>query len=286
MRVETFLHTGSGAGFAEKLRPLTANALDALLLFSLGADHAVLRDAVKGVGCRCYLTETYGILGYDDDQGRNVEYMEKGRGSEYGFVGGSGGQGVLAVAYSGGGVSTGHEGLPPPDARSALVVADTSGAWKSAAAAAETVPTHYGGITKEAWELKEDGSLHAVPYFWVASTADAEPTGLLATQDAVGQATAALLQKLPPALAPSGAVGAFPCFTRGVNQYGAEHVEPDELSAALPGVRLYGMFAHGELGPSAFAGFAGADTPAQPCTQHSMHTVLAVHTTASVKEEL
>ena len=46
------------------------------------------------------------------------------------------------------------------------------------------------------------------------------------------------------------------------------------------------MFAHGELGPSAFAGFAGADTPAQPCTQHSMHTVLAVHTTASVKEEL
>ena len=42
------------AGFAEKLRPLTANALDALLLFSLGADHAVLRDAVKGVGCRCY----------------------------------------------------------------------------------------------------------------------------------------------------------------------------------------------------------------------------------------
>ena len=41
MRVESFLHTGSGAGFAEKLRPLTANALDALLLFSLGADHAV-----------------------------------------------------------------------------------------------------------------------------------------------------------------------------------------------------------------------------------------------------
>ena len=157
---------------------------------------------------------------------------------------------------------------------------------ENAAAAAEVVPTHYGGITKEAWELKDDGSLHAVPYFWVASTADAEPTGVLATQDAVGQAAAALLQKLPPALAPSGAVGAFPCFTRGVNQYGAEHVEPDELSAALPGVRLYGMFAHGELGPSAFAGFAGADTPAQPCTQHSMHTVLAVHTTASVKEEL
>ena len=34
MRIESFLHTGSGAGFAEKLRPLTANALDALLLFS------------------------------------------------------------------------------------------------------------------------------------------------------------------------------------------------------------------------------------------------------------
>ena len=66
-----------------------------------------------------------------------------------------------------------------------------------------------------------------------------------------------------------------------------EHA-PDaaSASAALPGVRLYGMFAHGELGPSAFAGFAGADTPAQPCTQHSMHTVLAVHTTASMKEEV
>ena len=68
----------------------------------------------------------------------------------------------------------------------------------------------------------------------------------------------------------------LPCFTRGVGQCGAE-LGPDELSAALPGVRLYGMFAHGELGPSAFAGFAGADTPAQPCTSLDAHHPRGAH---------
>ena len=100
------------------------------------------------------------------------------------------------------------------------------------------------------------------------------------------QAAAALLQKLPPALAPSGAVGAFPCFTRGVNQYGAEHVEPDELSAALPGVRLYGMFAHGELGPSRFSGFdSAAPAGGVPSEQHSMTSILALHTHSQADEK-
>ena len=72
-----------------------ASALDAVVLFSLGASHDELLAAVSECAfvCPVYLSETYGILGYDEAAGRNLEFMEKGRGSEYGCRGGDGGQG-------------------------------------------------------------------------------------------------------------------------------------------------------------------------------------------------
>ena len=91
MRLHTFLVPGAGDALVGRLRPLlTSVALDALILFSLGADQSKLLSALSGATCPVYLTETYGILGYDEEAGANVELMEAGRGSEYGFCGGSG----------------------------------------------------------------------------------------------------------------------------------------------------------------------------------------------------
>jgi hypothetical protein len=63
---------------------------------SLGVDQASLLDSLKfhrdkiQDPCSVFVAETYVILGYDDDLNRNEELMEKGRGSGYGCVGGSG----------------------------------------------------------------------------------------------------------------------------------------------------------------------------------------------------
>jgi hypothetical protein len=77
-------------------------------------------------------------------------------------------------------------------------------------------------------------------------------------------------------------VGLFPCFTRWVNQYGKENVESSQVVQELPQARVYGMFAHGELGPVAFAGFPLRPTSATlspiPCTQHSMTSTPTIHT--------
>ena len=84
----------------------------------------------------------------------------------------------------------------------------------------------------------------------------------------------------------------MPCVdsTRGVNLYQAEDVESTAIAGvdALPrGARIYGMFAHGELGPSSFAGFTREAGMAVEHEQHSMTTILAVHTRdAGAKDEL
>jgi hypothetical protein len=41
--------------------------------------------------------------------------------------------------------------------------------------------------------------------------------------------------------------------------------------------RVFGMFAHGELGPSSFADFV-SDPNSISCTQHRMTSILAIHT--------
>jgi len=277
MRVTSFLVPGDGTAVASSLAPLASKALNALLLLSLGADHAKLTQAVASFDCPVYLTETYGIIGYDAAAQRSIELMEKGRGSEYGFRGGSGGQGCLVIAYSEG-ARAGHTADFPTDASSLLVLADTSKAFAKVAASA---PLHYGGITKEAFVLTSDGAKEQVPFFWVASQAGSSPVGVSTFTGEAGSAAQSLLDMAPSGYAPD-AVGLFPCFTRGVNQYGAENVETDAIRAVLDSAaapRIYGMFAHGELGPSSYSGFS-SDVQSLAHEQHSMTSILAVHTIA------
>lgn len=274
MLVDSALVQGSGLALASRLSSLKPSSLDALVLLSLGADHPVLIDAVQQnqVTCPVYLSETYGILGYDEDLQRNIELLEKGRGTEYGYQGGSGGQGCLALAYSGGAVC-GHNHEFPKDASTMMVIADGSKAFAKVAA---TAPLHYGGITKESWLVKSDGALESVPYFWVANTSK-DPVGVAAFTENAGDATKSLVDKIPSSVQRSPQVGLFPCYTRGVNEYGEENVEPDAISSILADSRIYGMFAHGELGPSSYEGFI-KEANSIPCTQHSHTSILSIHT--------
>ena len=214
MRVSSFLLRGDGAALGSKLNALASkNALNVLVLMSLGVDHSRLLDAAAGLDCPVYVTEAYGIIGFEEEAGRSVELMEEGRGSEYGFQGGSGGQGCLVLGYSGD-VRAGHDASFPKDASSLLVVADTS---KAFGAVAEGAPLHYGGISKEAYVRAPDGaSLQRVPFFWVASPVESEPIGVSTFTEDAGGAAASLMGQMPAGWRPS-AVGLFPCFTRGVN---------------------------------------------------------------------
>jgi hypothetical protein len=281
--------------------------LDCLVLFSLGLDRGLLLDAVRGARgtaaaavaaaappCPVYLTETYGILGFDEERRENVELMELGRGSEYGFAGGSGGEGCLVAGFSGG-ARSGHSLLGGTDLDSPLlsssstcmVVADGSGTWASDAARCfgDSPPLHYGGISKSCYALEDEGWVR-VPYFWVEDAGDdgaggSSTVGVSAFSEdqEAGPAVQSLLSSARGAgRAPTGDVGLFPCFTRGVNQYGREGVETSQILAVMPRARVYGMFAHGELGPVAFSGFAKRSSFPIPCTQHSMTSILALHT--------
>lgn len=285
--IHSFLVQGCGAALAQRLAPLCSEPLDALLLFSLGADHTKLIDAVarNNVNCPVFVSETYGILGFDEELNRHVELMEKERGTEYGCVGGSGGQGCLAVAYSGGGWVCGTDDNFPPE-RPMMVVSDGSGSW---AEVMKRAPLHYGGITKDIWRF--DGvarELVTVPYLWMtekedlSAGVDPPPTGISAFTGDAAEATRLLLKKLPNGFRATGSVGLFPCFTRGVNKYGAEDVESGAVSKIIgESTRIYGMFAHGELGPSSYSGFATDVTVngnGIGCEQHGMTTILSVHT--------
>jgi len=276
MQVHTFLTQGDGTELAALLPTELSDtsALSVLVVFSLGADHSKIQAAIAELQLPetlpVYMTETYGILGFDLKEGRNLEFMEKGRGSEYGCRGGDGGQGSVVVAFFGSGIHASH-GLVPEGATSCMVVTTGSG-WAQASSGA---PVHYGGVTKECFLLRNQ-AFESVPFFCV-STRD-NPVGIAAVQSDVGTATRDLLSQLPPGREASGAVALFPCFTRGVNEYDKNDVEPEAVSQALPGCRIFGMFAHGELGPASFSGFCPPAQSEQTCVQHSMTTVMAVYT--------
>ena len=81
-------------------------SLDAFVVFLVGIDLTSLAKAAlaSSVACPIYLTESCGIIGYNEDLWQNIEIMEKGCGSEYGFVGGGGGSGCLVAGFSGGSI--------------------------------------------------------------------------------------------------------------------------------------------------------------------------------------
>lgn len=276
--IETFLVPGpvDVSKLATKCAPLAAHFdLTCLTFFSLGVPAETIAAVAGGsLGihgvCPVYIADCYGIVGWDAAAGANVELMEKGRGSEFGCVGGNGGEGVVVVAFRGDGYapSCGNDALPADRSLHMVVTANGSEQTQEAPGAA------YGGLAKACWRLEHSGDLASVPRFAVSA-----PSAVVTsfTGDA-SEAAAAAVQALPEAASPALAAGYFPCFCRGVNKYGEDGVEPAAF-AAVPGladVRLFGMFAHGELGPPV-GGPVLTSEGATKAELHSMTSILALY---------
>lgn len=251
---------------------------DAVLLLSLGLEPASLVPVARAapVGTPVLWADCYGILGYSTPEGRNIELMEQGRGREYGGPGGDGGQGVVGVLFSGEVAVTTSE-PPAADARAHLVVA-THGSGINGFLKEHTTAVYYGGVAKATYVFDTEGeSFTEVPHWLVsARPSAASSVGTTSFSDDASRAVRALLEQAP-AGASVEAVGLFPCFMRGKNTYGVNNVEPDAISELLPGVPIYGMFCHGELGPRECMGFDPQTRPQQSCTQHSMTSIVAIH---------
>lgn len=247
---------------------------DTLVLFSLGiAPEAFVPFAWTTASETTVLcADCYGILGYSPAAGRNLELMEAGRGQEYGGVGGSGGQGVVAVRFSGARFEPSVDALPGRG-RAHLAVAGAGGDVSALLRERATAP-YFGGLAKRCYQYqRERNGFEEVPHFFVT---DRESCG---TTSFTSEATDALRELL--AALPAGeeveAVALFPCFMRGINEYGRDNVEPDALAELLPGVPVYGMFCHGELGPRRCLGFALTEPVHMDCGQHSMTSIVAIH---------
>ena len=153
--------------------------------------------------------------------------MEEGRGSEYGFVGGSGGQGFLVAGFSNG-ARIGHAVVgaePFLSSAPSMVVADGSGSWARYIQSANFAPLlYYGGISKTCFRLDDNQSTE-VPYFFVSEFSPSEEcpnvgVTIFAEEKEAGPAVQSLLSAVPAGRAASNVVWLFPCFTRGVNQSG------------------------------------------------------------------
>lgn len=262
---------------------LAAGGCDVLVLLALGCKPAAFVPVAKTVasGTPVFLADCYGILGFSAEAGRNVEFMEAGRGREYGGVGGDGGQGVVAVAFFGGGVIATVDALPTEETTAHMVVA-AAGSPVGAVLARQARSIYYGGLAKATFRYVPDREqFEAVPYFFVSTLATPRRrVGTTSFTSDVKGAVQTLLNQAP-AGSQVEAVALFPCFMRGKNEYGINNVEPDAVSELLPQVPVYGMFCHGELGPRQCMGYDSTQKPQQFCTQHSMTTIVAVHAAQS-----
>jgi hypothetical protein len=256
-----------------------ASGCDVVVLFSLGfkPDAFVPFAKTMSSDTSLFLADCYGILGFSAAEGRNIELLEAGRGREYGGVGGDGGQGVVAVAFSGGGVIATIDTLPTQGTTAHMVVA-TPGSDISSFLARQARSIYYGGLAKATYRYVPDKErFEAVPYFCISTIAvPGHQVGTTSFTADVKGAVQSLLNQAPPD-SKAQAVALFPCFMRGKNEYGINNVEPDAVSAMLPQVPIYGMFCHGELGPKHCMGFDATQKPQQACTLHSMTTIVAVH---------
>ena len=248
----------------------------AVVLLSLGLEPSALaafaeRAARQAAVC---IADCYGIVGFSVEQGRNLELMEPGRGREYGGPGGDGGRGVVAVLFSSGFVGSVED--PPEDATSHLVVSSSGGV--TSYLSRRNLGPYYGGVAKQVFRVAPGSSrLERVAQFFVSSEAgSAALVGLTSFTDDVSGNMTRLLAGMPAGYQ-ADAVALMPCFMRGKNTYGNNDVEPAAISETLPGVPLFGMFCHGELGPSGCLGFgAGRDTQ-RSHRLHSMTSIVAVH---------
>mmetsp|Transcript_31252 Transcript_31252/g.57168 ORF Transcript_31252/g.57168 Transcript_31252/m.57168 type:complete len:359 (-) Transcript_31252:102-1178(-) len=268
-RIETFLVEGdvNEAKLAAACAPLAMHMdLDGLVFFTLGVKPETIASVAGGAlglhgVCPVYIADSYGIVGWDKSKKENVELMEEGRGSEYGKVGGNGGKGVVVTAFRGGHVPS--EGDLPSDKGLHMFITEEG---KPGLAPQGAV---YGGVAKKCYKLEHSGDLVPVPQFAVST-----PQGVVTsfTGDA-GEAAKG-------ALASSGSLevaGYFPCFCRGVNEYGKDNVEPAAFASnGMESVPLFGMFAHGEIGPPKGSPvLCDTEQKAVEVEMHSMTSVLA-----------
>mmetsp|Transcript_12087 Transcript_12087/g.17352 ORF Transcript_12087/g.17352 Transcript_12087/m.17352 type:complete len:356 (-) Transcript_12087:86-1153(-) len=268
-KIETFLVEGdvNEAKLAAACAPLAMHMdLDGLVFFTLGVKPEIISAVAGGAlglhgVCPVYIADSYGIVGWDKSKKVNVELMEEGRGKEYDKVGGNGGKGVVVTAFRGGHVPS--EGDLPSDKGLHMIITDgdTPGTAPQGAL--------YGGVAKKCFKLEHSGDLVPVPQFAVST-----PQGVVTsfTGDAGEAAKDAFSSSDDLEVA-----GYFPCFCRGVNKYGEDNVEPAAFASnGMEGVPLFGMFAHGEIGPPQGSPVA-CDKEEKPVEveMHSMTSVLA-----------
>jgi len=271
-KVETFLVPGpiDAGKLAMAVAPLAAHIdLSCLVFFGLGVKPETIASVAGGsLGihgmCPVFIADCYGIIGWDKKEKRNIELMEKGRGSEYGCPGGQGGEGVVVVAFRGKAYAAGGEG------GSHMVVASHG----KAELAAEAGGVSFGGYAKGCYQLEHSGDVVEIDKFQVASSSPAAVSSFDGDAAEAASNTSA-------AVGSTSAAAYFPCFCRGFNKYGADGVEPDAFasSGGLGGVPIFGMFAHGELGPPKGSPVA-VSADEEPTSQHEIHSstsILAVY---------
>jgi len=275
--VETFLVKGNAdvSKLAASCASLASHMdLACVVCFSLGVPAERIASAAGGsLGlhgmCPVFVADCYGIVGWDSKAGKNVELMEKGRGTEYGGCGGNGGEGVVVVAFRGSGHTPSSVGDESPPASSALHMVVAS----SGEPAAPSPGVTYGGVAKACYRLDHSGDLVSVPQFVVSSR-----TGVVSSfTGEAGDAADAALRALPDA--GPAAAGYFPCFMRGVNLYEKDGVEPAAFAASGLDMPMFGMFAHGEFGPAkGDPVVCDPEKLSSPALEtHSMTSVLALY---------
>jgi hypothetical protein len=261
----------------ESLAPELAAGCDVVVLLSLGLEAGSLASFASATppNVPVLLADCYGILGFSATEGRNLELMEAGRGQEYGGPGGDGGSGVTALIMSGGGVTATIDRLPEQSTAHMVVAAQGSNV-RAVLSKRASRAVYYGGIAKATYSYnRAAGRFEPVPHFLLSTISD--PVGTTSFSSDPKGSVQQLLDALPGGRNVQ-AVGLFPCFMRGKNTYGENNVEPNVVSELVPGVPIYGMFAHGELGPTECMGFDPRQESGECCRQHSMTTIVAMHT--------
>eukprot|EP00404_Azadinium_spinosum_P059065 CAMPEP_0180712234 /NCGR_PEP_ID=MMETSP1038_2-20121128/11267_1 /TAXON_ID=632150 /ORGANISM="Azadinium spinosum, Strain 3D9" /LENGTH=339 /DNA_ID=CAMNT_0022744493 /DNA_START=154 /DNA_END=1170 /DNA_ORIENTATION=- len=255
--------------------------LSAVVFFSLGVSEEVIGAAAGGAlglhgACPVFIVDCYGIVGWDAAEGANVELMEEGRGTEYGGVGGNGGTGVVVAAFRGPAYTTTIDAARVSNpGESHMLICNGTAPYEKAISGAV-----YGGMAKKCFLMDSStGIVKEISSFAVSGTV----TSAVATfADDAADAAKSIVMSMPNEAAGVNAAGYFPCYMRGVNKYGKDGVECADFAASgLEQVRLFGMFAHGELGPpegTVMVGGpdAGGSIEETPLEKHSMVSVLAL----------
>lgn len=254
--------------FEELVHDDLRSNLDSVILLSIGYTAFDLQPfsyQAWRAGAKVYYVDSYGVLGWHSIQKKNVEFEEKGRGSEYGAPGHpSAFPGVVLVAVR-----------REPDPR--VVVTDEGNAptleegagCHNIIARFENQPeterfmnsgTHavgIGGFCKKVMQLngrewenrkmviltfmrRPDTTVNVCHSYAVYDTAGAKPAS---------QVEGKLLASTMPAGYEVSFISNYQCFMRGWNAFSKPNVEADGLSGLFgKDIPTFGMYCFGEIG--------------------------------------